>query len=93
MQGSSGLHDQAEFENSAQEVQSGRKSWAYVTAKVPTFAWELGEGINHFKLKADTMPASLKEGQQKWCFDLASGGRNRVRVDFPLHLLGEIGYW
>ena len=53
----------------------------------------MAEGEHSTVLKADTMPKSLKEGQQSWWYDLASGGRNRIRIDFPLQLWGEVGNW
>ena len=39
------------------------------------------------------MPNNLKEEQQRWWYDSASGGENRIRSDFPLHLWGEVGHW
>ena len=73
--------------------EEGRRPWQYVKIKVPTYQWELEEGEVKISLKAGTMPAHLKEEQQSWWYDLASGGRNRIRIDFPLHLWGEIGNW
>ena len=51
----------------------------------------MGKGDNRIRLKPDTMPKNLKEGQQSWWYDKASGGNNRIRIDFPLHLWGEVG--
>ena len=39
------------------------------------------------------MPNNLKEEQQSWWYDKPSGGNNRIRIDFPLHLWGEVGNW
>ena len=41
---------------------------------------------NEFKLNVDPMPDKLKEGLRNWYHDYASGGRNRIRLDFPIHL-------
>jgi hypothetical protein len=73
--------------------EEGRRPWQYVKIRVPSYQWDLEEGEERMALKKDTMPASLKEEQQTWWYDLASGGRNRIRLDFPLHLWGEIGNW
>ena len=73
--------------------EEGRRPWQYVQAKVPTYKWALEQGENKTKLKPDTMPKNLKAGQQSWWYDKPKGGSNRIRIDFPLHLWGEIGNW
>ena len=50
----------------------GRRPWQYVQIKVPAYKWEMGEGEHSFRLKPDTMPTNLKEGQQSWWYDKAS---------------------
>ena len=62
-------------------------------AKVPTYMWDSGDCIDEFELKVDPMPNNLKEGLRNWYYDYASGGRTRIRLDFPLHLWKEIGHW
>ena len=51
------------------------------------------EGEHSNKLKQDTMPNDLKEEQQSWWYKGAKGEKNRIRIDFPLHLWGEVGQW
>ena len=36
--------------------EGGRRSWSYVKAKLLTYMWDSGDGINEFKLKVDPMP-------------------------------------
>lgn len=72
-------------------VQDSRKPWRYVKAKVPTYKWDASGGDIFLELKPDWMPSSLRDGQKSWWYDLDSGGRNRIRIDFPLHLWVEIG--
>ena len=53
MRGSQGssVQEYIELENSASIVQTGRKSWADVKAKVPTFAYfRLGARLGHKSL-------------------------------------------
>ena len=69
----------------------GRRPWQYVKIKVPAYKWDLEEGEGCTTIKPDTMPASIKEEQQSWWYDKPSGGNNRIRLDFPLHLWGEVG--
>ena len=84
---------QPEVEEKESVDKEGRRPWQFVKIKVPTYQWELGEGEKCEALKPDTMPANLKEGQQSWWYDKPSGGNNRIRIDFPLHLWGEVGNW
>ena len=39
------------------------------------------------------MPKNFKGGGQSWYYALASGKRDRILIDFPLHLWGEVGSW
>ena len=80
-------------ENSENLDLHGRRSWQCVKARVPAYNWDLADGEEAFVLKDDTFPSKLKEGQTTWWYDLALGGRNRIRLDFPLHLWSEIGTW
>ena len=73
--------------------QEARKPWPFIKFKVPNYRWEIGEGEQCEALKPDTMPPNLKEGQQSWWYDKPTGGNNRIRIDFPLHLWGEVGNW
>ena len=82
-------HD--ELPNSEPQRESGRRSWHFVKTKVPVYQWDMIAGSTTFVLKPDTMPAGLKAAN--WYYDLATGGRDRIRVDFPLHLWGEVGKW
>ena len=73
--------------------EGGRRSWQYVKIKIPTYQWETEEGKNSKKLKKDTMPNDLKEEQQSWWYKGPKGEKNRIIIDFPLHLWGEVGQW
>jgi hypothetical protein len=84
---------QQEVEEDGAKEQEARKPWQYVKIKVPNYRWELGEGEQCEALKPDTMPPNLKEGQQSWWYDKPTGGNNRIRIDFPLHLWSEVGNW
>jgi hypothetical protein len=84
---------QPEEEEKEAVDQEGRRSWQFVKIKVPAYKWELGEGEQCEALKPDTMPTNLKEDQQSWWYDKPSGGNNRIRIDSPLHLWGEVGNW
>ena len=83
-------HEHANSQNS--EVKA-RRTWHFVKEKVPTFLWENSVGGRTFPLKEDPMPKNLKEGGQSWYYALASGKRDRILIDFPLHLWGEVGSW
>ena len=54
-------------------------------------------GVCTFPLRPDTLPKDLKDKGQvqgpTWQYELASGGRSRINLDFPLHLWGEVGTW
>jgi hypothetical protein len=82
-----------ELVENSESATCGRRAWRYVKAKVPSYQWEPIDGGVSFALKPDSMPKDLREGQASWYYDLDKGGRNRVRIDFPLHLWGEIGHW
>ena len=82
-----------EGEEEGTKDKEGRRPWQFVKIKVPNYRWELEEGEKCEELKPDTMPANLKEGQQSWWYDKPTGGNNRIRIDFPLHLWGEVGNW
>jgi hypothetical protein len=70
-----------------------RKPWQYVKVKIPTYQWDNGKGEHTAMLKADVLPDNLKEEQQSWWYKDANGKQSRVRLDFPLHLWGEVGNW
>lgn len=86
---------QHEHENSdqAQASQSSRRTWKCFKEKVPAYIWDNSAGGVTFPLKPDILPSNLEEGGQSWCFVLADGKRDRIKLDVPLNLWGEVGNW
>lgn len=94
-------HDQAQEQMQEGEAsdadtstdKEGLRPWQYVKIKVPAYQWEIRKGKHRLGMKPDTMARNLKEGQQSWWYDRANGGRNGIRIYFPLRLWGEVGHW
>ena len=72
--------------------EGGRRPWQYVKIKIPTYQWEMEDGEHGNKLKPDTMPPE-RRATKLVVQRCQRGEKNRIRIDFPLHLWGKVGHW